>query len=76
MSSSPTQHPTINTSAEPPKTELITTVPIVSVSIAVAFMVAGLSVYHKKHKANLATSKTLFDWIRINKNYVGNSLDN
>jgi hypothetical protein len=46
-----TQHATINTGAEPPKTELISTVIIAVVSVvAVALVVAGLLVYHKTQK--------------------------
>jgi hypothetical protein len=46
---SPTQLPTINTGAEPPKTEPIPIVPVTAVStVAVALAVAGLLVYHKR----------------------------
>ena len=49
-----TQLPTINTGAEPPKTEPISTAIIAVVSVvAVALVVAGLLIYHKKHKHNL-----------------------
>jgi hypothetical protein len=45
-----TQLPTINTGAEPPKTEPFPTAVVVAVSVAVALaVVAGLLVYHKKH---------------------------
>ena len=51
--STPTQLPTINTGAEPPKTEPFPTVPVDAVSVAVvALAVAGLLVYHKKHNPN------------------------
>jgi hypothetical protein len=51
---SPTQLPTINTGAEPPKTEPFPTILIAVVSIvAVALVVAGLLVYHKKHKRGM-----------------------
>jgi nitrous oxidase accessory protein len=46
-----TQHSTINTGAETPKTEPFPTLLIVVVSVvAVAMMVAGLLVYHKKQR--------------------------
>ena len=46
-----TLHPTINTGAELPKTEPISTVIIAVVSVvAVALVVAGLLIYHKKQK--------------------------
>jgi hypothetical protein len=54
-SATPTsQLPTINTGAEPPKTEPFPTILIAVVSIvAVALVAAGLLVYHKKHIHNL-----------------------
>jgi hypothetical protein len=51
ISPSPFQHPTINTGAEPPQTEPFPIVPVAAFSAAVAVLVvAGLLVYHKKHK--------------------------
>ena len=51
--SSITQQPTINSGAEQPKTESIPLVLIAVISVAVvALVVAGLLVYHKKHKRN------------------------
>ena len=46
-----TQLPTINTGAEPPQTEPLTTAIIAAVTlVAVLAMAAGLLVYYKKHK--------------------------
>ncbi len=50
---SPTQHPTINTGAKPPQTEFFPTTIVVAVTLIVLLaVVAGLLVYHKKHKHN------------------------
>jgi len=47
-----TQHPTINTGVEPQQTEPFLTSIGVAVTLAVILVVvAGLLVYHKKHKA-------------------------
>lgn len=46
-----TQHPTINTGADPPKTEPLTTMIVVAVTLIVVLAAAaGLLVYFKKHK--------------------------
>jgi hypothetical protein len=48
---SSTQHPTINTGAEPPKTESLLLTIVAAVTLVVVLAVAaGLLVYHKKHK--------------------------
>ena len=44
---------TIYFDSQPP--ELFPTVPIAAVSVAVVLVVAGLLVYHKKHKRNLVS---------------------
>ena len=55
-----TLHPTINTGAEPPKTEPISTAIIAVVSVvAVALVVAGLLIYHKKQKPKHVSQETL-----------------
>jgi len=49
-----TQHPTINTGAEPPQTEPFPTTIVAAVTLVVVLAVAaGLLVYHKKHKKML-----------------------
>ena len=54
LASPTSQLPTINTGEEPPQTETFPTAVVVAVSVAVALaVVAGLLVYHKKHKQNL-----------------------
>jgi hypothetical protein len=52
--SSPSQLPTINTGAEPPKTEPFPTLPVAVASIVLVAVIAavGLLVYHKKHKTD------------------------
>jgi hypothetical protein len=45
-----TQHPTINTGAEPPKAEPYSTTIVAAVTLVVVLVAAGLLVYHKKHK--------------------------
>jgi len=48
-----TQHPTINTGAEPPKTEPLKTMIVVAVTLIVVLaVIAGLLIYRKKHKHN------------------------
>ena len=54
---STTIHPTINTGAEPPTIDSFLTLPVVIASIVLVAMivVAGLLVYHKKHKRQKQT---------------------
>ena len=47
---SPSQLPTINTGAYQPQAEPFPTVPVATVSVAVALAIAGLLVYFKKHR--------------------------